>query len=176
VRTSTIPLYLTIAERVQYAFIICFMNRLDAIRTMLSRASRTFMLASVAYAIGVQSIWNLNTRSMVLMCMLSYRACTLTHSAKLRQHMQFAWEHEAMTLEQATPANRAVSEQGNCQISTDTDTCHTRALFKTKRCSGQPTNPFHYRRTHLVGKSDARIPPSTRPGTVGNSCDGKPRS
>lgn len=30
-----------------------------------------FMLASVAHAIGIQYIWNLSTRSMVLMCTLS---------------------------------------------------------------------------------------------------------
>jgi hypothetical protein len=35
------------------------------------------MLASVAYAIGVQSIWNFSTRSMVLMCMLTQGAYTL---------------------------------------------------------------------------------------------------
>ena len=54
------------------------------------------MLASVAYAIGVQSIWNLSTRGMVLMCMLTQGAYTLA-----RQNLDStcilhgSWEHDS---------------------------------------------------------------------------------
>jgi len=70
-RRNTSPLCSTISKTAKCALIICFKNRSKSIRTMLSHASPTFMLASMPHAIGVQYIWNPSTRSMVLMGMLS---------------------------------------------------------------------------------------------------------
>jgi hypothetical protein len=94
-----------------------------------------------------------------------------SHDIRLPGHDSRAPQCRDFTCKQMRRNLRTLLRSKSCRNKTQSRWhCNApKSTLQMKRCSGQPTNPFHYRRTHLVGKSDARIPPSTRPGTVGNS-------